>query len=147
MNYRQIKADDPGGTVEQALAALQAMGDEVTLPEKLITERAVYAALGGVEGEVFLQALSDFANHADPASLGDLGALVPVVNRVVSWLKPGGDTGIDICNQETQTVLNTLAAADILDATSVASVIALSKTFVPKHPNIEVSDIEYARNL
>ena len=147
MNYRKIIADDPGGTVEQALTALQSMGEEITLPENFITERTVYAALGGVDGETFLQSMIGFANHADPASLGELAVLIPVVARVVSWLKPGSESGVDICNPETQSVLNTLAAAGILDATSVSTLIGLSKTFVPKYPNIEASDIEYARNM
>lgn len=82
--------------------------------------------------------LSGIAASNDPSA--------PVVARVVTWLKPGADSaGVDICNAETQAMLN--AMVGVLDATSVATVIALSKETVLKYPGLQQTHVEKARAM
>lgn len=138
MDYQQIKLDDPGGTVDDALSALQVMTVQRDRAERMINERTVYAALGASAAEAFLQTLEGVAQSADPSA--------PVVARVVTWLKPGAElSGVDICNAETQGLLQMLAAGGVLDQDSVNAVVALSKETVLKYPRIKHGDIEKAR--
>jgi len=140
IDYQQILADDPGGTLEDALTALRVMSVQRDRGERLITERTVYAALGASAAEVLLQTLDGVAQSADP--------MAPVVARVVSWLKPSSEfAGVDICNAETQGLLLLMAANGVLDQTAVDGLIALSKETVAKYPNIHIGDLQNARAL
>lgn len=140
IDYQQIKADDPGGTVDDALSALQVMTVQRDRAERMINERTVYAALGASAAEAFLQTLESVAQSTDP--------LAPVVARVATWLKPGSElSGVDICSTETQGLLQSMASAGALDQSAVDAVIALSKETAPKYPGLTISHIEKARAM
>jgi hypothetical protein len=138
IDYQQILADDPGGPISSALVVLKQMVIPRDKSEYFINERTVYAALGAQNAEVFLQTLEGVAQSADPLAL--------VVARVVTWLKPSSEAaGVDICNVETQGLLQQMGAVGILDQSIVDSLIALSVEKVLKYPNIKYGDIEKAR--
>jgi tryptophan synthase alpha subunit len=138
--YEEIRADDPGGDLDIALAYLQGLTGQKDRGERLINERTVYAALGAQDGEAFLQTLAGVAQSADP--------IAPVVARVVTWLKPGSElAGVDICNTETQALLQSMADGNILPQAIVDSIISLSKETVLKYPGIHIGDVQNARAL
>jgi hypothetical protein len=138
IDYDQIRQDDPGGTIVDALSFLMDMTVDRDRGEYLITERTVYAAIGSQSAETFLQTLEAVAQSQDP--------IAPVVSRVVTWLKPGSEiAGVDICNAETQGLLQAMADGGLLDQSTVDSVIELSKETVLKYPRITYGDVEKAR--
>jgi len=144
MNYADIKADDPAtGDAVADLATLAAMTETTPLAEKLINERTVYAALGGAAGEAFLQGIGNF----NPVPGDALEPYAPLVARIVSWLTPGPESGVDIGNVELQGVLSLLASAGVVEATSVTSLIALASETNLKYPGIRTGDLEKARAL
>jgi len=134
MNYQQLKLDDPGGTIESALAVLSAMTEAKPLTINRITSRDIYTVLGSADGEIVLQALESASNVS------------PVISRVLAWLQPGAEQGIDICDVEAQVVLNSLVGGSITQQ-MIDDVISLSIETVLKYPSIRAGDIEYARGL
>lgn len=139
MDYQALKLDDPGGTVEAALSTLSAMTTTRPRSEYLINERSVYAVLGGVDGEAFLQTLEGIAQSADP--------MAPVIARVESWFKPGPESGVDICNGEVQMILNGVVGQGSITQQMVDDVVSLSTETVPKYPGLKITHIEKARAL
>ena len=133
MNYQAIKLDDPGGDIVAATEALAAMTVSQSKSEHMLTERGVYAKLGGADGETFLSGLEAVAGSD------------PVVARVVSWLKPVNGSGVDICNAETQAVLTALVGTAGITQAMVDSVIELASEEVKKYPSIRVADVKEAR--
>lgn len=133
MNYEQIRADDPGGMIEDALDALSSL--EITMPydERLITERSVYAVLGPLEGEIFISALEAIAQQDTS------------IARVASWLKPGSEAGIDIAHPVTQAVLGSLVNQGGITQQHIDGIKSLTTYQAKKYPGITYGDIEKAR--
>lgn len=134
MNYQEIKLDDPGGTVEAALAALKVMTKTVPMTKNRIDLRDVYNACGSADGELVISALETAAQSN------------AVVARALAWAQPGEDMGIDICDAEVQAVFNSLVGGSVTQS-MVDKIIALSSQTVIKYPGIRAGDVEHARGL
>ena len=96
----------------------------VSVRPHMISERGVLAALPVPAGDVFLSALEAFA----AATLPDGHPLVAyhgTIKRGVVWLK---GEGLDLGDPLTRTLLDTLAQAGVVDASSVAALKALAET-------------------
>jgi len=134
MNYADIKADDPGGTVDSAFAALSTLTIDVSKSEFHVSNRTLMSVLLDNSGLEYI----DFMTALDTAAS---------VNRLIAdardEMKPGADRGIDIVNPATQALLSTIGAAPA----TVAKIIALAKETVLKYPGITAGDIEYARSI
>lgn len=106
----------------QAIAAALSAG-RVRLHERLISERGVLAALPVPAGDLFLKSLESFA--ATPLDDGHpLVAYHGTIARGVAWLK---GEGLDLGDPLTRLLLDTLAAAGVIDAASVATLKALAE--------------------
>lgn len=106
---------------EAAIAA--ALPPAITLREEYITERGVVAALGVLDGEVFLVALETFVASALPPE-HPLKAYQPGIARQVAWLKTGG---IDVGSAPARDLLDALAAIGVIDAAHAAAIKALAE--------------------
>jgi len=136
MNYTDINTDDPNSGDDTAdLATLAAMTVSVSLGEVLINERTVFATLGSTEGEVFMSGLEAVA------------AGNSAIARVVSWLKPGPDSGIDIADAETQAILNSLVGTAGITQSHVDVLTALASTDRAKYPGIQMTHLTKARGM
>lgn len=96
----------------------------VSVRPHMISERGVLAVLPVPAGDVFLSALEAFA----AATLPDGHPLVTyhgTIKRGVGWLK---GEGLDLGDPLTRTLLDTLAQAGVVDASSVAALKALAET-------------------
>lgn len=139
MNYKQLKIDDPGGTLEFALNALSIMTITRPVSRNRIDQRDIYNALGAVNGEIVLAAI-------DAAALDNTNPFNAAFVRVADWIKPGDNKGIDICDPEVQAALNTLVGGSVTQS-MIDAVVDLSNEIKPKYPNLEISDVVFARAL
>ncbi len=136
MDYDGINVDDPAsGDDEADLAVLAALTESVSLGEVLINERTVFAALGSLEGEVFMAGLEVVASGSSS------------IERVVSWLKPGPEAGIDIADVETQAILNSLVGTAGITQPHVDGLVALASTDQAKYPGIQMTHLTKARGM
>lgn len=103
---------DAGNDAGAAIRAIEIA--PVIVVSMFVTERTIYATLGPTAGETFL------------ATLEGVGQSNAVVARAVSWLAPPSD-GIDVGDQYTRAMLDTLAAGEVLTAESVAAIKALAE--------------------
>jgi len=129
----QLAADDPGGTLESAYDTLKVMTETVNRDLHRITARDVYTACGSVDGEMVLQAL-------EGAASGNA-----VVTRVLNWLNPGADQGIDICDSEAQAVMQSLVGVGGVTQAMIDNVIALSTETRLKYPGLRIGELRAAR--
>ena len=147
MNYSDLKADDaaykvsnPTATDKQTLAALQNYMLVETHTTRRIFDRDVYNALGAMEGEKVLEALEQQSVDVnDPYH--------KAYARVLVWIIPGPEKGVDICDSEVQDVLLNLVGKNGVTLPMINSVIALQNYQIPKYPNLRLSDLQYARGL
>ena len=135
MNYQQLKADDPGGTLDAAFATLSVMTEDRLREQNRIDLRDIYNACGSADGETVIVAL-ETAAQADP-----------IVARALSWAQPGADMGIDICDGEVQDVFNGLVTAGAITQAQADKIIGLQNETVLKYPGLKAGDVEYARGL
>jgi hypothetical protein len=101
-----------------AIAAALSEGRTKLVPT-LITERRILSELGVVEGEQFLSSLEAFAADTLPNE-HPLKAFHPGIKRAIGWLK--SPQGIDVGDAMSQTMLNALAAAQVVTTTSATKV-------------------------
>ncbi len=138
IDYEQLKLDDPGGDLETALATLSTITTTVPHEVNRIFDRDVYTALGAMEGEVVLQAIEAQAEDGtDPYQAAFI--------RVLKWISPGAEHGIDICDTEVQGVLNSLVGKHGVTQPMIDAVISLKDQIVIKYPGLRKGDVEYAR--
>lgn len=92
----------------------------------MIGERGIIAALGIIEGPVFLDALDTFAAATLP---GDhpLLAYQPGIKRAVKWLY---GEGLDVGDSLTRQMLDVLASASVVTADSSAAIKATAEKTV-----------------
>ena len=132
MNYKQLKLDDPGGSIESAFAILSVMTETVDLALSRITERDIYTVLGGTNGELVIKAIESAATQND------------IAKRVLSWIQPGPDMGIDICDAEVQVFLNSMVGGSVTQA-MIDKVIELSSETKTKYPDLKVGHVIKSR--
>ena len=134
MNYEQLAIDDPGGTIDSALITLKAMTETKTHTQPhRITSRDIYNALGSVNGETVLQAL-------ETAAINN-----PVMARVLKWIEPGPDQGVDIIDPEVQYALGTLVGGDVTQQ-MIDDIISNLSTYTDiKYPGLKHGDVRHAR--
>jgi hypothetical protein len=87
---------------------------ETALAEAWANERTIYNVLGSAAGEAFLAAL-------EAAGAGDA-----TIRRALAWLKPD-QAGVDLASPVTRAMLAALAGAGVVDAGSVAVLLALAE--------------------
>lgn len=113
---------------EAAIAA--ALPPVVTLREEYVTERGVVAALGLIDGEAFLTALEAFATT--PLAVDHpLEPYQPGIARQLAWLKTAG---IDVGSAPARELLDTLAAAGVIQTAHAIAIKALAETVTPIDP-------------
>lgn len=135
INYKELKVDDPGTNIKDALSYLKSLTVKIPLEVYLINERTIYRTLGSVDGESFLMTLEGISTDN------------PVIARVVKWLKPGSsESGIDITNEEVQVTLNSLVGVNGITQTQVDSLISLGSNELLKYPTLKMGDLEYTRS-
>jgi len=128
MDYDAIRADDPGGTVQEAHATLAAMTITETY-ERMVTERGLYNELGPTEAEDILTAITG-------------SAVVPT--RAKAWLAPDAG-GIDVGSAVARSMLDAMETAGELTAQQVEALKALGEREVAKYPGLKQVHIQIAR--
>lgn len=134
MDLAKLNLDDPGGTVESAFTVLSVMTETVNLSLNRITERDIYTALGGTKGELVIKAIESAATQND------------IAKRVLSWIQPGPDMGIDICDAEVQGFLNSMVGGSVTQE-MIDSIIQLSTETRLKYPRLNQGHIIKARGV
>lgn len=98
---------------DSGMAASLSVG-RTRLTETMLTERSVISTLGIVDGETALASLEAFV--ASTPTSPDMLQVQPGIKRMLGWLKT---TGVDVGNPITQSMLDLLGTAGILDTNSV----------------------------
>ncbi len=123
MNLNDIKADDPGGSVEEALIALKVLQVTGALESNPVSIRMV-AAMYGLE---VAESIRQKIEAAFPAWVHDLFV----------------SDGLDICESNTQTkIVNPPFSDD-----EVTKLLSFTTQTQLKYPRIRYGDIEKARAL
>lgn len=99
----------------------------VRVESRMLSERGILSALGPTAGDAFLMALEAAAASAE-ALPAPLRSHHGAIRRAVGWLK--GD-GIDVGDVVTRSLLDAMASAGVVNATSAAAIKRLAERADP----------------
>ena len=146
MDYTILKNElinDPLGIGYASLSDIDAAAainskNRSTVVEHFVNAKGILAELGAVAGAAFLDALDATA----------------VSNSAVKWAMNfiRSDSGIDVGNIETRNMLDSLAAANILDPVSVSKIKDLAVKNISRAEElglgvVKPGDIQFARSM
>lgn len=130
--YEKIKANDPGGTAQEAADALAPVmaQKEKALDDRMISERRVFAILGMVSGEAFMAAIE--ASNDIPA-------------RVKAWFKPS-EQGVDVLDPSAAMIIGMMVAGGVIGQAEADSLMAFGYEEESEYPGITATMVQNARD-